>query len=252
MMASHGSSSASPAGAVPRLEVAADAAGAARKAAAFIAERIREASTQGRRFVLGLSGGETPRRMFRELSEQDVSWADVHLAQVDERLAPMGPERNLAMLQEGLIEHVGLPAENVHAMPVETDDPVAAARRYGEELRIVSGTPLVLDLVHLGLGTDGHTASLVPDDPVLKVQDKDVAVTAAYNGLRRMTLTLPVINRSRCVVWLVTGTGKAAMLRRLLDGDRSLPAGRVARGRAVIFADRAAAQQVSGALRYPA
>ena len=241
MMAS-GDSSASSAGAVPRLEVAADAAGAARKAAAFIAGRIREASAEGRHFMLALSGGTSPKRMFKELSEQELSWGQVHLAQVDERLAPMGPERNLSLLQEDLIDHVDLPKENLHAMPVETEDPVAAARRYGEGLRAVSGTPLVLDLVHLGLGADGHTASLVPDDPVLKVQDKDVAVTGPYQGLRRMTLTLPAINRSRCVVWLVTGTGKAAMLRRLLDGDRSLPAGRVARGRAVIFADRAAAQ----------
>lgn len=236
------SSSSSSAGGSLRLEVAADAAGAARKAAAFIAERIREASRQGRHFMLGLSGGNTPRRMFRELSEQDIPWADVHLAQTDERLAPMGPERNLGLLRDALIDHVNLPTDNLHAMPVETDDPVAAARRYVDELRSVAGIPLVLDLAHLGLGADGHTASLVPGDPVLKVQDKDVAVTGAYHGLRRMTLTLPVINRSRCIVWLVTGTGKAPMLERLLRGDRSIPAGRVARGRAVIFADRAAAQ----------
>ncbi|HSN18552.1 MAG TPA: 6-phosphogluconolactonase [Gammaproteobacteria bacterium] len=241
MMPAHASSSSSAGSTGPYVEVAADAAGAARKAAAFIAERAREASRQGRHFLLGLSGGHTPRRMFKELSEQDMPWADVHLAQVDERLAPIGPERNLTMLKEDLIAHVNLPDENIHAMPVETDDPVAAARRYGEELRGVAGIPLVLDVVHLGLGADGHTASLMPRDPVLKVQDKDVAVTTgAYGGLRRMTLSLPVLNRSRCVIWLVTGAGKAPMLERLLRGDRSLPAGRVARARATIFADRAA------------
>lgn len=243
MTSTHAASSSSSAGSGgPYLEVAADAAGAARKAAAFIAERAREASHRGRRFVLGLSGGHTPRRMLRELAEQDMPWGQVHLAQVDERLAPMGPERNLELLKDALVAHVNLPDENLHAMPVETDDPVAAARRYGEELRSVAGIPLVLDLVQLGLGADGHTASLIPGDPVLKVQDKDVAVTTgAYGGLRRMTLSLPVISRSRCVVWLVTGAGKAPMLERLLRGDRSIPAGRVARARATIFADRAAA-----------
>jgi 6-phosphogluconolactonase len=160
---------------------------------------------------------------------------------VDERLAPAGAERNLTLLQAELISRVRLQPEQVHAMPVETDDPVAAARRYGEELRGITGVPLVLDLVHLGLGADGHTASLVPGDPVLKVQDKDVAVTtSAYQGRRRMTLSLPTISRARCIVWLVTGASKATMLERLLRGDRAIPAGRVARGRAVIFADRAA------------
>jgi 6-phosphogluconolactonase len=241
MSHAHTGSSATSSGSAPRLEIAGDAAGAARKAAAFIAERARSSSQQGRSFVLALSGGNTPRRMFKELAEQDLPWSDVHLAQVDERLAPAGPERNLSLLQDELISRVRLRPEQVHAMPVETDDPVAAARRYGEELRAVTGVPLVCDLVHLGLGADGHTASLVPDDPVLKVQDKDVAVTTgAYQGHRRMTLTLPTLSRARCVVWLVTGASKAAMLERLLRGDRGIPAGRIARGRAVVFADRAA------------
>jgi len=236
----HTSSSSSAASAAPRLEIAGDAAGAARKAAAFIAESARGAAEKGGRFALALSGGNTPRRMFKELAEQDLPWGDVHLAQVDERLVPAGRDRNLSLLQEELISRVRLQPEQVHAMPVETDDPVAAARRYGEELRTVTGVPLVLDLVHLGLGADGHTASLVPGDPVLKVQDKDVSVTGAYQGHRRMTLTLPTISRARCIVWLVTGASKAAMLERLLRGDRGIPAGRIARGRAVIFADRAA------------
>jgi 6-phosphogluconolactonase len=241
MTQAHTGSSSSVSTAAPQLEVAGDAAGAARKAAVFIAERARAASSQGRRFALALSGGNTPRRMFKELAEQDLPWADVQLAQVDERLAPMGSERNLDMLRQELIVRVRLQPEQVHAMPVETDDPVAAARRYGEELRSFTGVPLVLDLVHLGVGADGHTASLVPGDPVLKVQDKDVAVTTnAYQGHRRMTLSLPTISRSRCIVWLVTGASKAAVLEKLLRGDRSIPAGRVARGRAFIFADRAA------------
>lgn len=241
MNQTHASSSSSTARGAPQLEVAGDAAGAARKAAAFIAERARAAAEQGRRFTLALSGGNTPRRMFKDLAEQDLPWGDVHLAQADERLAPAGAERNLTLLQEELIRRVHLQPEQVHAMPVETEDPVAAARRYGEELRAVTGVPLVLDLVHLGLGADGHAASLVPGDPVLKVQDKDVAVTTnPYQGHRRMTLSLPTISRARCIVWLVTGASKAEMLERLLRGDRGIPAGRIARSRAVIFTDRAA------------
>src|SRR5579871_3242421 len=156
MSHTHTGSSSSVSSAAPQLEIAGDAAGAAHKAAAFIAERVRSSSQQGRNFMLALSGGNTPKRMFKELSEQDIPWGDVHLVQVDERLAPMGVERNLRLLQEELVSRVRLQPEQVHAMPVETDDPVAAARRYGEELRIVTGVPLVLDLVHLGLGADGH------------------------------------------------------------------------------------------------
>ena len=233
------------AAAAPRLEVAMDATEAARRAAAFIAGRVREASAQGRCFVLALSGGETPRRLFQELSVLDVAWSDVHLAQVDERLAPMGHERNWTLLRDTLLDRLDLPTGNLHAMPVQDGEPEAAARRYGAELRGIAGAPPVLDLVHLGLGADGHTASLVPDDPVLKVLDQDVAVTGPYEGLRRMTLTFPVIDRARCLMWLVTGAGKAPMLERLMAGDLSIPAGRVARGRAVIFADRDAAPRGS-------
>jgi 6-phosphogluconolactonase len=98
----------------------------------------------------------------------------------------------------------------------------------------------VLDLVHLGLGPDGHTASLVPGDPVLNVNDNDVAVTGIYQGRRRMTLTYPTINRSRQILWVVTGEEKVQALNRLLDGDQSIPAGRIRPEGARIIADRAA------------
>jgi 6-phosphogluconolactonase/glucosamine-6-phosphate isomerase/deaminase len=126
-------------------------------------------------------------------------------------------------------------------MPVESSDLNAAAAFYAQTLRSITGSPPVLDLVHLGLGPDGHTASLVPGDPVLDVSNADVAVTGIYQGRQRMTLTYPVLNRSRLVLWLVTGGEKAGMLPRLQTGDISIPAGRVRAGRAVILADRAAA-----------
>jgi 6-phosphogluconolactonase len=181
--------------------------------------------------------------MLRALANEDVPWPDVHVVQVDERVAPAGdPQRNLTHLHESLLEHAPLPPAQIHAMPVEAADLVVAAAAYARMLNTIAGTPPVLDLVHLGLGPDGHTASLVPNDPVLDVTDTDVALTGTmYQGRRRMTLTYPMLNRARRVLWLVTGEEKVPMLARLMRGDRSIPAGRVNTDRAMVLADRAAA-----------
>jgi 6-phosphogluconolactonase len=180
--------------------------------------------------------------MLRALWREDVPWQGVHIVQVDERIAPAGnPDRNLTHLYESLLEHTALPKEQVHAMPVEDSDSELAAEQYSVMVHKFAGSPPVLDLVHLGLGPDGHTASLVPGDPVLQVKDKDVAITGTYQGRRRMTLTYPVLNRSRQVLWLVTGHDKAEMLRRLVAGDMSIPASSVRREHALILADREAA-----------
>ena len=216
----------------------------AQRAAAIIAADARAAVAARGRFVMAVSGGHTPWLMLRALVTEDLPWPGVRVVQVDERVAPLGdPDRNLTHLHESL--HAPLVPEQIHAMPVESPDLEIAAAQYASTLRQIAGSPPVLDLVHLGLGPDGHTASLVPGDPVLDVKDADVAITGTYQGRRRMTLTYPIINRSRRVLWVVTGSEKEQMLKRLLDGDESIPAGRVRRERALVIADKATAGRLT-------
>jgi 6-phosphogluconolactonase len=224
-----------------KIEVFADADSVAQQAAALLAAEAKAAVASRGTFVMAVSGGHTPWVMLRDLAQEEVPWNAVHVVQVDERVAPSGdPDRNLTHLRESLLEHTPLRPEQIHAMPVESSDLEAAAAQYAQILQSIAGSPPVLDLVHLGLGPDGHTASLVPGDPVLNVTATDVAVTGVYQGRRRMTLTYPVINRARRILWLATGSEKTDALRRLRQGDVTIPAGRISRSNAVIFADRAA------------
>lgn len=223
-------------------EVLPDADAVARRAAALIAADARAAVAARGRFTLAVSGGRTPWQMLRLLAGEDVPWGAVHLFQVDERVAPTGdPDRNLTHLQQSLLGRVPLPPSQLYAMPVEDTDLSAAAERYGRALEAVAGIPPVLDLVHLGLGPDGHTASLVPGDTSLQVTATDVTLSGPYQGRVRMTLTYPVLDRARKVLWLVTGADKVAMLKRLQAGDSTIPAGRVRNAGAVLLADAAAA-----------
>jgi 6-phosphogluconolactonase len=225
-----------------RLEALADADSVARAGAALTAAEARAAVAARGRFIVAFSGGHTPWQMLRALADEQMPWAGVHVVQVDERVAPAGdPDRNLTHLRESLLARCPLRPEQVHAMPVESADLEAAGGRYAQTLRQIAGSPAVLDLAHLGLGPDGHTASLVPGDPVLDVTDVDVALTGVYQGRRRMTLTYPALNRSRRIVWLITGREKAEMLARLCRGDRSIPAGRIDQHQALVLADHEAA-----------
>ena len=225
-----------------RVEVLDTAAAVADAAADFIAAEAM-ASVEARGiFTLAVSGGRTPWMMLRALAGRDLPWAGVHVLQVDERVAPDGDaDRNLTQLRESLLSRAPLAPAHVHAMPVTAPGLGVAALAYSTTLKAIAGDPPVLDLVHLGLGSDGHTASLVHGDPSLDVTDADVALAGPYQGRRRMTLTFPVINRARRVLWVITGADKAAMFRRLLDGDRAIPAGRVRRDQAIVLADREAA-----------
>lgn len=227
-----------------KIEVLPDADQAARRAAEFVAAKARNAVASRGRCVMGFSGGSTPLAMLRLLAQMDLPWPLVHVMQVDERVAPAGDEqRNLTHLEASLVAQVPLLAHRVHAMPVESADLAAAAASYADILREWAGSPPVLDLVHLGLGADGHTASLVPGDPALAAAG-DVALAGPYQGQRRMTLTYPMLDRARCILWLVTGAGKAAMLARMVATDRTIPAGRVAQNRALLIADAAAASSL--------
>ena len=229
-----------------KIEVLAEPGSVARRAAEFIAEEARGAVQARGRFALAVSGGRTPWQMLRALADLQLPWSVVHLFQVDERVAPAGDaDRNLTHIRESLLSKVALSPEQVHPMPVEDQDLEAAAARYARDLEAVAGTPPVVDLVHLGLGPDGHTASLVPGDPVLRITSAEVGVTGPYQGRQRMTLTYPALDRARRILFVVTGAEKAGVLEHLCGGDRSIPAGRVVQARAIVIADRAAAGRLA-------
>lgn len=226
-----------------RLILAADELDAAEIAAERIAAACRRAVPDRGRAVIALSGGTTPWRMLEHLRTCDLPWDRIHVAQVDERVAPPGdPDRNLTQLERILVTDGPLPREHLLAMPVEAANPEFAAAEYQQCLETLAGRPLVLDLVQLGLGVDGHTASLVPGDPVLEVTTRDVALSAAYGGRQRMTLTFPALDRARQRLWLVTGATKAARLDELVAGNAAYdsPALRVNREGSVVIADGAA------------
>jgi 6-phosphogluconolactonase len=215
-----------------KIEILADAQAVAERGAEIVAAAAEAAVAERGRFTFAVSGGRTPWAMFAGLYGR-LPWEKVTIFQVDERIAPEGdPDRNLTQLQRSLPPGG---AADIRALPVWAEDLDAAAAVYAEAL------PEQLDLVHLGLGPDGHTASLVPGDAVLDIVDRDVAVTGVYQGRKRMTLTYPTLNRARRILWLVTGEDKVEALRGLREGDRSIPAGRVSVERALVIADAAAA-----------
>ena len=220
---------------VHQLEVLDDPDAVHRRGAELIARHARDAVAERGTCGLAVSGGSDPWPMFSQLEDLEMDWTKTEVFQVDERVAPPGSdERNLTHL----IESLSIGAQgSIRPMPVTDDDLDAAAERYAESL------PEALDLAHLGIGPDGHTASLVPDDPVLDVTDKRVAVTSGeYQGVKRMTLTYPELHRTRSLLWVVTGEEKVDALRKLIAQDPSTPSGRVQPGgESLILADRAAA-----------
>ncbi len=225
------------------IEILPEVEAVAKVAAKIIAAEARLAVSTRGHFTMAVSGGKTPWLMLRALANEEVPWAGVHIFQVDERVAPAGdPDRNLTHLRESLLSHAPLPESQIYAMPVNENDLDAAAASYAQTLGKIAGSPPVLDMIHLGLGADGHTASLIPGDAVLDVADRDVAMTGVYQKRRRMTLTYPLINRARKILWVATGAEKAEMLSRLRAGDKSIPAGRIKTDGTLVLADAAAAK----------
>jgi 6-phosphogluconolactonase len=215
------------------VEILPDADAVAERGAQVVASAAAVAIAERDAFTFAVSGGRTPWAMFSALYGR-LPWEKVTIFQVDERIAPEDdPDRNLRQLQRALPPGG---AADVRPMPVWADDLESAAELYAGAL------PHQLDLVHLGLGPDGHTASLVPSDPVLAVHDRDVALTGSeYQGRRRMTLTYAALNRARQILWLVTGADKVDALQRLRAGDQSIPAGWISTENALVVADAAAA-----------
>ncbi len=228
-----------------KIEVLANDDAVAKAAAGVIAVAAREAVAARGVFTLAVSGGKTPWAMLKDLASEEVPWSQVHVFQIDERIAPEGdPDRNLTHLHESLLGNAPIPKENIHAMPVNAEDPFDGAAEYEKTLQEICGNPPTLDMAHLGLGPDGHTASLTPNDPVLDVTDRDVALTDPvhlYQNRRRMTLTYPMINRSRQIMWLATGAAKIPMIVKLKAADPSIPGGRISQSNALLLTDTAAA-----------
>jgi 6-phosphogluconolactonase len=227
------------------LHVHKDADDLARGAADMIASELGWFVQRQGRASFAVSGGTTPWRMFAALSRHPVNWQNVHIFQVDERAVPEDDDaRSLRHLRESLLDHIDIPDANVHPIPIGPDLD-ATARDYASAVQRV--TDGVLDLVHLGLGADGHTASLVPGDPVLSVDDRLVAATGGeYQGTRRVTLTYPALAAARRILWVVDGAGKADALRRLVAGDDAIPAGHVPQDRAVVHCDEPAVSALLG------
>jgi 6-phosphogluconolactonase len=225
-----------------KVEILPDEKSLARRAAAVIAKEARAAVAEHGRFVMAVSGGKSPWVMLADLADEQVPWANVHVFQIDERIAPAGdPDRNYVHLRDSLLAHAPIPPNQIYAMPVEMPDSELATKLYAQTLESVAGKPPVLDLAHLGLGPDGHTASLIPGDPVLNVTNRDIAVTGVYQGRKRMTMTYPVINRASKIMWLVSGKDKVAAFAKLRAADPSVPAGRIRQTQSLLLADKDAA-----------
>lgn len=225
-----------------KLLVLPDIDSVSQQAVKIITRFAQDRINQNNQFLFAVSGGSTPWLMLRQLADSDLTWSKVLLFQTDERIAPAGDsQRNLVHIKQQLMDHSTFTLRQIYAMPVEQADLKSAAHQYAEELRKLCGNPPTLDLIHLGLGEDGHTASLLPADAALTSRET-ITISNEYQGLRRMTMTYSVINAARRRLWIVTGANKRGMLERLYYGDRSIPAGLVERDNAIILADEDAAK----------
>lgn len=224
-----------------KIEIFPQADQVAARAADYLEQEIREKLSHQKSFSLAISGGRTPWEMLNLLSKADLPWQRINLFQVDERVAPDGhPDRNLTQLFQAIAGTPMVTQLRIFPMPVTAEDLEVAAKEYTEVLNEVTDGK-GLDLIHLGLGSDGHTASLVPGDGVLAIQDRLVACTQnSYQGRIRMTLTYPLLNAAKQILWIVTGSEKKEMVKRMLQQDPSIPAGSIRPENALLLVDQAA------------
>ncbi len=225
----------------PLLDVLPDPDALARHAAELMLAAAR--ATDGP-FTVALSGGSTPKRLYQLLATLPFPWERTHWFWGDERFVPPDdPASNYRMTREALLSHVRVPADHIHPVPTVGLTPHDAATRYESTLRaILAPERPLFDVVLLGLGTDGHTASLFPGKPMLEERDRWVGATDDPQGAPRITLTYPALESSRETLFLVAGADKKERLREVLAGDRRLPAARLQPQGALRFlADRAAA-----------
>lgn len=220
------------------IEILPDRDSVAEYGAKWIAELARETLLTQKNFSLALSGGKTPWQMLRRLAAEELPWGKIHLFQTDERVLPKNhSERNLTQLQEIFSRA----ASRLHPMPVGAGDLERACASYTKEIQRYAGQPPVLDLIHLGLGEDGHTASLFSGDALLAESKRDVGLSDEALRPRRMTLTLPAINRAKQALWVITGKEKSVAFQKLLRGDPSIPASRIACAKIFLLVDEDAA-----------
>jgi 6-phosphogluconolactonase len=228
----------------PETEVLSDPERLAQRAARWLAG-LAKASRD--RFVVALSGGSTPKRMYQILSGLELPWARTHWFWGDERFVPPDdPRSNYRMAHEALFQHAPVSIANIHPVPTRGLGPEAAAAAYEAELKKFYGgdrldaTRPLFDVTLLGLGPDGHTASLFPGTAVLDERHKWVAAVIGAKDEARITFTYPLLESSGHIAFLVAGAEKQRMLGLLLGGDTDIPAGRLSKERVQVFADSAA------------
>lgn len=251
------------------------------RAAEILGAAVADAITRRDRCLLAISGGSTPTPVFAELAQLDVDWPSVTILQVDERIVPLDSSSRNLMVQRNLLGHLGCtwlplpvddllalrgrpPTDQDHPRPITSETAGPILDEFAARLIDLAGDPPVLDVVHLGLGSDGHTASLLPGDPLVHELRRYVGLTGLYSGspptttqaaaaldrgtmrptTQRVSLTRPVLDRARMVLWLVNGADKADVVRRLVDGDMSIPAGLVHAAHSVVVSDTDAAALV--------
>jgi 6-phosphogluconolactonase len=224
-----------------KTEIFPQAGDVAEAAAAYLAQQITTTLATKSTFSMAISGGRTPWEMLKILAKADLPWQRVNLFQVDERVAPDGhADRNLTQLFQAIAGTPMVTQLRIFPMPVLAADLEEGCREYTQVIHEVTEGKS-LDLIHLGLGSDGHTASLVPEDGVMEVQDRLVACTQnTYQGRIRMTLTYPLLNSAKQLLWIVTGSEKQEMVKRLLQQDPSIPAGSIRQENALLLVDQAA------------